>query len=582
MAQQGQYPIGSRNVADTDTLTSVVTGATADLPVSKLRLFLQTVFPTLTNLLAAGGASLVGFIQSGTGAVATDIQTKVRQISKTPQDYGAVADGNFATGAGTDNLAAFNLAIATLATSGGGVLRIPAGIYKLSAQLQVPSGISILGEGPWATILFCPTAFSDATGLVRVNGSGGYPTRLSSFAILAQTGGCTGNGLVSVKNGTFMDNLWVNGFGIGVTISQTDNFLDSFAVELCTTNIYITQSDVNISNGTVYQGAVGMLIANNSAVGNGRVHVSNIRATQQQQNGFTVSTGKQVMFEGCSASSDSAASFLTSAAILVDTSTDIVINGFSAKIGGTPSTTGTGIKFIGGSSDCVVNGSKLTGFVDGITEISCSRITVDGCQLANNGRSGMYLSNGTNIVVTGNQCYNDGTAGVSDYGIISLNGDTAGIHTLVGNVCNQAAGGNQDYGISATVSGTGYTTVVGNTAFNNNTYDIYLSGTTGSIRFGENAAGTVFDTAPSLASAATLTLPIGSDVISVTGTTNITSINAAGNARRVVTLNFVGILTVTSGSNLKLASNYTTTNDDTLTLYCDGTNWFEIARSVNA
>lgn len=34
MAQQGNYPIGSRTLALTDTATGVVTGSTADIPLS--------------------------------------------------------------------------------------------------------------------------------------------------------------------------------------------------------------------------------------------------------------------------------------------------------------------------------------------------------------------------------------------------------------------------------------------------------------------------------------------------------------------------------------------------------------------
>jgi hypothetical protein len=87
--------------------------------------------------------------------------------------------------------------------------------------------------------------------------------------------------------------------------------------------------------------------------------------------------------------------------------------------------------------------------------------------------------------------------------------------------------------------------------------------------------------AQSVASAAALTLPQGVRVVTVTGTTGITSIVATGHSGHVVTLIFAGILTVTDGSNLKLASSYTTTADDTLTLACDGVSWYEVARSVN-
>lgn len=84
-----------------------------------------------------------------------------------------------------------------------------------------------------------------------------------------------------------------------------------------------------------------------------------------------------------------------------------------------------------------------------------------------------------------------------------------------------------------------------------------------------------------IASAGTINIPTFGDVFHVTGTTGITSITATSCNGRRITLIFDGVLTVTDGSNLKLAGNYTTTADDTMTLWCDATNWYEIARSVN-
>ena len=69
-------------------------------------------------------------------------------------------------------------------------------------------------------------------------------------------------------------------------------------------------------------------------------------------------------------------------------------------------------------------------------------------------------------------------------------------------------------------------------------------------------------------------------MVIVSGTTTITSVTAA-QAGRLVTLQFSGILTFTDGSNLKLNGNFVTTADDTITLISDGTNWFEVSRSVN-
>jgi hypothetical protein len=86
---------------------------------------------------------------------------------------------------------------------------------------------------------------------------------------------------------------------------------------------------------------------------------------------------------------------------------------------------------------------------------------------------------------------------------------------------------------------------------------------------------------PTLASAATITLPRQTNIISITGTTNITDIALPDEPGRRVTLVFAGALTISSGTHIKLASSYTTTADDTLTLVSDSAFWREISRSVN-
>jgi hypothetical protein len=81
-----------------------------------------------------------------------------------------------------------------------------------------------------------------------------------------------------------------------------------------------------------------------------------------------------------------------------------------------------------------------------------------------------------------------------------------------------------------------------------------------------------------VASAATLTLPTHTDLINVTGTTTITSITAE--ADREVTLTFASTAQVTDGGNIKLAGNATGAANRVLRLICDGTNWWEVARSA--
>lgn len=84
-------------------------------------------------------------------------------------------------------------------------------------------------------------------------------------------------------------------------------------------------------------------------------------------------------------------------------------------------------------------------------------------------------------------------------------------------------------------------------------------------------------------SGATFTIPNDGTVVHVTGANNITNgfpVNKWDNGRQM-TLVFDGILTVSDTGTSVLAGNFTTTADDSLTVICDGTNWYEVARSIN-
>lgn len=88
---------------------------------------------------------------------------------------------------------------------------------------------------------------------------------------------------------------------------------------------------------------------------------------------------------------------------------------------------------------------------------------------------------------------------------------------------------------------------------------------------------------PNIASAATISIPVKGDVFHVTGNTNITNgitVKAWDNGR-IVTLIFDGTPTVSDTGTSKLAGDFIATADDALTLRCDGTNWYEVARSNN-
>lgn len=114
-------------------------------------------YVTLAQLSAQSfptGASLVGFLQRGTGAAGRNLQSKAQEIISVT-DFGAVGDGV------TNNNAAFASALAYLESNSvyrGGILYIPAGHYILTAALDFTSyslleNITLQGDGESVTAL---------------------------------------------------------------------------------------------------------------------------------------------------------------------------------------------------------------------------------------------------------------------------------------------------------------------------------------------------------------------------------------------------------------------------------------------
>jgi len=151
-------------------------------------------------LSAADGAGLVGFQQSGAGAVARTVQDKVREVVSV-KDFGAVGDGGshplshkFSSLAAAQaayphalslsdeiDWAALLGAINYAANTGGSVL-IPAGTYLLNRQILKSSQVKqfeIIGDGREST-KFIRTAAFDGAVMEFTNCHG---LRLSGFSI---------------------------------------------------------------------------------------------------------------------------------------------------------------------------------------------------------------------------------------------------------------------------------------------------------------------------------------------------------------------------------------------------------------
>jgi hypothetical protein len=169
----------------------------------------------LDDLLAPSGSNSVGYLPAGTGAVATTVQTKLRE-SVSVKDFGAVGDGV------TDDTAAIQAAINATQAAGGGVIFVPLGAYKISSTLTI-TGNGVVLQGA-AFNSFHDTG--SPTYPVRFNWVGGASPMISivtTSATLPVTSGCGlinlalfGNSLATVGvylssvRYSFFTNLYVN------------------------------------------------------------------------------------------------------------------------------------------------------------------------------------------------------------------------------------------------------------------------------------------------------------------------------------------------------------------------------------
>lgn len=145
----------------------------------------------LADLAADDGSSLIGFIQAGTGAVATTVQAKLRQVISV-KDFGAVGDDTH------DDTTNIQAAI-DYANSIGGDVYFPAGTYKITNSLTIDNSAS-------SSEYYKASVYGDSSASARIHGGTG------SYNMLEISGGSTGAGVHShqVIRGLFFvkdDNL---------------------------------------------------------------------------------------------------------------------------------------------------------------------------------------------------------------------------------------------------------------------------------------------------------------------------------------------------------------------------------------
>jgi hypothetical protein len=135
----------------------------------------------VSSLAAPSGSSLVGFIQAGTGAVATTVQAKLRE-SVSVKDFGATGNGS------TNDTAAIQLAL----DSGAKKIYAPSGTYKILSTLTIPTGVSLEGDGPDQTIFDgSTTTYAALTSGRHIQTEEGTFTALPALSVSPSKGATT-------------------------------------------------------------------------------------------------------------------------------------------------------------------------------------------------------------------------------------------------------------------------------------------------------------------------------------------------------------------------------------------------------
>ena len=174
--------------AEAVAAADVVTGVAADLAdttsatkgagllgfSSLLSYAAGTVGKFLVDLISSAGSSFVGFIQSGTGSIARTLQSKVREINVSAEDFGAVGDGTT-----DDSTALTNFWNSAIANPGvPHVLKRKT--YAISATLPTinVSNVKILGAGARMR----DSAGIEGTVIKWIGASGGTMLTISSVS----------------------------------------------------------------------------------------------------------------------------------------------------------------------------------------------------------------------------------------------------------------------------------------------------------------------------------------------------------------------------------------------------------------
>lgn len=460
------------------------------------------------------------------------------------------------------------------ATAYGAPLYIPEGTYRVGS-LVYRNSLTLRGAGKDKTILkkLTTVAAGILSGPPGVIGSGGEPIQdlvLEDLTLdgdqLNSTAGTAAEGLLRAYSAHRISCVRVrfrNSVGYGVGLQGVPNDADANK-RGPVTDIYFESCDF-LDNGR-YQGAA-LSMDGVDVKDSERITLVNCYATGNSDKGFNL-RGRFITLTGCHSDNNG--------------------TGYDFNSHNDPANGYAQDSYVKAFS-CSAVGNTGGGFGVSASEDSITHAEFHACDSLNNGGNGLGTvappSTGrVRVHVYGGNFKRNGLRGIYGDNAQELRVFGASLRDNTGDgarVNNQAGAtfenchyeGNGGFGLRAL--GTCSNIDVAGGVFASNTSGP-ITGTSTDFRITGNPRGLT----STQTSAATLTVsPRTRPLLTVTGATTITTI-AATHAGDEVTLLFNSTAQVTDGGNLKLAGNFTGAAGRTLTLICDGTDWWEKSRAT--